>query len=71
MAKVNIAGIEIDADAQRKNSPAERAFIFAHLKGLDKTKAVQQLEDALQVKPEVKAPAAAEAVKALEVKKEG
>lgn len=52
MAKVKIAGIDIDIDAHRKNTPAERAAIFAHLKGVDKIKAAQQLEAAMQQKPE-------------------
>jgi hypothetical protein len=56
MAKVNIAGIDIDVEAQRKNTPAERAAVFAHLKGTARTKAAEELEKALAAKPALPKP---------------
>jgi hypothetical protein len=52
---IEIAGVKIDTEAQRKNTAAERAYIFAHLSGLEKTKAIQELEKAMAEKPAVKA----------------
>lgn len=57
MAKVNIAGIDIDAAAQKDNTPEERAQIFAHLSGAAKQQAVKELEESLQDKPQPKPPA--------------
>jgi hypothetical protein len=56
---MKIADVEVNIEAQRKNTPEERANIFAHLKGLDKTKAVAELEKALKAPAAPVAPAPA------------
>lgn len=47
MAKVTIAGIELDTEAHRNNSVEAHEGIFAHLSYYDKKDAVKQLQDAL------------------------
>lgn len=57
MAKVKIAGFEIDTDAHKNNSPAQQEAIFAHLSYYKRKEAVKELQEAMKAKPEpVKAP---------------
>ncbi len=51
MAKKTISEVEIDLDAHKNSTPAERATIFAHLTGKDKKKAVDELEAEYQPAP--------------------
>jgi hypothetical protein len=56
MAKVKIAGVEVDIDAHKGNTEAQQEAIFAHLPYYKRKEAVRQLQEAFKAPAKVEPP---------------